>query len=678
MSRQKRLEHAIAKAKSSLGDSEFRTAEFRSSPSTTTQTLRQTKLQKLLGKEASNEERHSLFSRQGVTQRPTFETISSRRVGDVNEYQNPFLKSSNRSSSDHIAHRLNSMREQRLQSIAAQESIQAEPHSTEINSFAPAWMSVLEEQRSMSSHPSHTISQTSQFIRRSPVPQFRWPRKVQWSERQSFRQWFVSSENMEATHLMEAIIDEPTSTMNPVTIVGGEQTGTTFLLRATGQALLRRQEGHILWFNGLDLNHSNDTPIEDAIEHCLAILIDDVEAFAQHEQWNVMMGEWIEHALNNGIQVIASTKIHLDDLPSSKMRRLLNDGISCEIMAPTEHSLVNYAHWHAQHRNLILTELELIHLVRASNHSWRSVRNSIEQLAHEQHREQKELYSNFSKIKSDVSPEHLDDLSNEIISKAVDTVHTGFDIGGVELFNEIPEWEDDYTPPEFENLAVKDVPLSQIEDDVQQLIEKVNPTSPSVLDVHDEDKFIVSKEKFANVDDISTTVEILVDIDERMDRAILSRDERMSEEKSILEIEQSMEALNQRIQHADLEELITIADELKIIDGELNAIQHGPEHGTEVDDLDSFNPENEWFIDQNDVSIEDLSQPDTEVQPEFEIADDIESPEDMFEEEEYVEKKGGNGIPKKMHWDLMLDNVVHLSTLKRKRIMMPIEDGEEE
>ena len=66
------------------------------------------------------------------------------------------------------------------------------------------------------------------------------------------------------------------------------------------------------------------------------------------------------------------------------------------------------------------------------------------------------------------------------------------------------------------------------------------------------------------------------------------------------------------------------------------------------------------------------------MQPEFEIADDIESPEDMFEEEEYVEKKGGNGIPKKMHWDLMLDNVVHLSTLKRKRIMMPIEDGEEE
>jgi len=81
--------------------------------------------------------------------------------------------------------------------------------------------------------------------------------------------------------------------------------------------------------------------------------------------------------------------------------------------------------------------------------------------------------------------------------------------------------------------------------------------------------------------------------------------------------------------------LIRIADELQVIDEQLQSIH---ETSPLLGQLDSFEPEGEWFIDEHEVGVDELQQ----------------SPQ------------------------MNSKDKVHLSTLKKKTILQPTELGEEE
>ncbi|MEK9697166.1 MAG: hypothetical protein VW270_15495, partial [Candidatus Poseidoniales archaeon] len=109
----------------------------------------------------------------------------------------------------------------------------------------------------------------------------------------------------------------------------------------------------------------------------------------------------------------------------------------------------------------------------------------------------------------------------------------------------------------------------------------------------------------------------------------------MNDDAMLSKIGNSMEDLNSRIQDADIEELIRIADELQVIDEQLQSIQEkSPLH----DQLDSYEPKGEWFIDEHEVDIDEL------------------------------QKTSQMNVKEK----------VHLSTLKKKTILQPQASGEEE
>jgi len=627
-----KLLDSIASAKNLLKDSEFNNLNF-DDVNDKKQNVKQplSKLNTLLGRTVEKAPRPSLFHRQGVAQRPTYDTISKPLIGG-DEYDNPFLRQSNQDyETNLISQRLNDMRKRRLDAIG-EDGLELPQNIVGQDKFgSPLWMKVLHEQRSTATEKLRSIDFNNGPQFQGEVKPFKWPRKLQWSENHSFRQWFTSKENEKATRLIEGVIDSPSELINPLTIVGGEQSGTTFLLRATGQAMLRRQEGHVLWFNALDLEHVSHTPIQDALYGCSTIIVDDVEQFAQHDTWKINMGEWFEHALQSSVQIITSSKRHIQDLPSSKMRRFLLDGIESFIPPPSTSTLVQFGRWHARQRNMIIEEEQLVDLVHSSQKSWRSIRNKLEEHVHSQKQSIKEYDGIQPRFEKDVPS-----ISDQIISNAIDVVHTDIDVGGVELFSELEGFgEDDYEPPVFEDIVSKETPLDKIQDDTASLIQKIIPTLPSLMNVKEEDKFIVSKDKFENSGDIFKTADMLVDIDDRVEAAFGHRVTSLHDDAMLSKIGTSMEELSSRIQDADIEELISIADKLQVIDEQLQSLQEGtpPQHH-----LDSYEPEGEWFIDEHEVDIDEL-------RPSLE---------------------------------LNVKQMVHLSTLKKKTILQPQVLGEEE
>ena len=111
-------------------------------------------------------------------------------------------------------------------------------------------------------------------------------------------------------------------------------------------------------------------------------------------------------------------------------------------------------------------------------------------------------------------------------------------------------------------------------------------------------------------------VEVLVDIDASVDaRVNAMSSEVVASSLELQSLEERMVALAQRAVDADIEELIVIADELRVIEERL--VEIDPDRkplppfddgviSDESNDLDTYEPEGEWNIDGTDVDPEDL------------------------------------------------------------------------
>ncbi|MDA0715742.1 MAG: hypothetical protein O3A74_04185 [archaeon] len=153
--RGKKLNDALHSAEKMLLDSDYKNVKF----SNPTKRIEKgdikplSKLNSLLGNQSVKTQRPSLFSRQGVSQRPTYDTISKDILGSIDEYKNPFLSKNQHSSEEFsISKRLNEMRKSRLHSIE-KATAESQYDYVGLDQFGtPLWMNVLQEQRSMSIH----------------------------------------------------------------------------------------------------------------------------------------------------------------------------------------------------------------------------------------------------------------------------------------------------------------------------------------------------------------------------------------------------------------------------------------------------------------------------------------------------------------------------------------------
>ena len=201
-----------------------------------------------------------------------------------------------------------------------------------------------------------------------------------------------------------------------------------------------------------------------------------------------------------------------------------------------------------------------------------------------------------------------------MIKSVTDVVYSEQEFGGIELNSELPNLSDDYEPPELEHLLQNSQGLEHLSHQLNSSLESLTPEAPSVIDMDDRDKHLVAEMNRIIERDHSIAADILTDLDMSIDEKMNQSDYQVHSEADILaNLESRLLNLASRTSEASIEGLIDIADELRGLEHELLSVGNSEGVVTQSNRqelasvLDSYVPENEWNVDESDVSIGDLT-----------------------------------------------------------------------
>ncbi len=624
-----------------------------STPSDAHQRPARSKLNTLLGKTSVPRRPLSLFQTVGVSQRPTYDLIADRILGtDVGAPQS-FLDH-HTGYAHHVAERLLHL-QQRL------EAAQSPPLSSETPDLyvgveadgRPVWSQVLSEQRGEERRalgeelapPSEADAFHATRILNIASD---WPQRLGWSNHLTFKQWFVAEENFQATQYCEQVVDRPAHHLNPLLVVADPQAGCSHLLHATGQALLRRQEGHVLFIAAADMSGTDvlDASWQNALPGATALVIDDVHEFAEHETWSHQLGVLVDHALNHGLQVIAGGRTAVNAFSSSRLKEVFRSSLEVRLTSPQSPTLMAYARWRCAQRNLLISDRHLAQISRMQPQGWRMIETRLEQLALAfesgavllDHDDVDDVLGGVNPAASIEEEQRVEDLASRLVGDALDSVYSSLEAGGIDLHSPLEPWaEDDYQPPGWDATSMRDG-ARHLEEKLRESVDSVEPGRPSVLDVHEREKYIIRANDPLDDSDVGRAVEVLVDIDEAIDQRMnASTTASVSGSLELQQLEEQMVVLAQRAVEADIDELITIADELRSLEERLVELdpdraplppfeddvpakrerkavrrRKRPAATAPQEALDSFEPEGEWNIDGTGISADDLLEEESE------------------------------------------------------------------
>ena len=609
------------------------------------------KLNRLLGTAHMPRDRLPLFQRVGVEQRPTYDLVAERVLGTNVASHRPGWTDSGYAT--HVAERLGQLRE-RWDAPSPVTKLDDEPSSF-IGWEAdgrPVWRRVLDEHRGAETEivdndpsPAIELPPPSSFTSHDFVASTAWPPHVVRSSHMTFKHWFVGEENFAATQACEGVVDRPGGSLNPLMVQAAPQSGCSHLLHATAQALLRRQSGAVLRIAESDVV-GRDGPLpgwDDALAQALALVIDDLHAFVGHETWSHHLGVMVDAALNLGVQVLLGGHVSLDDVPPSRLREVLRTATVVRLMSPSRPTLLAYARWRCSQKNLLLHDVHLAQLVEGGAGAWRSVDGALERLSLAlkggevllEDDDVRELLEHGTLSRPVIdAPERarVADVARRVVGAAVDHVLTDQDLSGVALHAApLVMTEDEYTPPSWsadDLLAADDEAAAR---HLRATMEAVTPGLPSVLDVNERDRYLLEQHESLRFDDVERAVDTLVALEEQIDAELAASDAQVVEGSSELhQLESAMVALAQRASNADIDELITIADELRDLEERLVALdpmreplpafdeepQQAPKkrrfgrrkrkQPSTSEALDSYEPEGEWNVQAEGIEASDL------------------------------------------------------------------------
>lgn len=613
------------------------------------------KLNTLLGRQSVPKRSLSVFQSVGVPQRPTYDLIADRVLGANLPPHRSFLDEAS-TYADHVAQRLRHLQQQ--MNTASMEDSGPEQESPFVGveeNGQPVWRAILHAQRGQVSHtldeslaaPVEVMARQQSRVSHS-VPA--WPNRMEWSSQGTFKSWFVGEENFEATQHCEACIDSPVVRFNPLFIEAAPQSGCSLLLHATGQAWLRRSEGHVLHLTAADASSValQSAAWNEALPGATALVVDDLHEFAQHEGWRHQLGLMLDHALNLGIQVLAGGRVSPTDLPASRLKEVLRTSTVVKLYAPTVPSLMAFARWRCAQKNLLMSDVHLAQLARLPPTGWRSVDQRLEQvrMAFDKGGVLLDHDDVVRWLEPSTDPEmvlkeeqRVEDVAAVLVGKALDSVYSSVEPGGIDLHAELTPWgEDDYNPPSWEQEGLASRQTEAFESALQATIDRVTPSKPSVLDVHERERFLLRDHNSMDLSDIERAVDVLVDLDDTIDHR-MGRSEQVSTVTSseLYRLEERMVELAQRAVDADIEELISIADELRLLEERLVEVdperkplppfeEDGPANRRRTalrrqsnpkatappstapssTALDEYEPQGEWNIDEEGISANDL------------------------------------------------------------------------
>ncbi|MDP6199663.1 MAG: DnaA/Hda family protein, partial [Candidatus Poseidonia sp.] len=527
MSQPTKLRSVLEEAKEHLGNAVILTdqaaADGQAEPMTGDQPAR-SKLNTLLGKTSTPQKTSSLFQRVGVAQRPTYDLIADRVLGPETRQHRTFLDEGS-GYAEHVAERLRQLQERLKARPIDEETIAEERGYVGLEQDGrPVWMQILDEQRGRAIHALQgdlAPPDQSDPLHAAHVLDIAasWPPRLVWSNHRTFKQWFVCEENFEATQCCEVVIDHPGTRMNLLHLEAHPQSGCTLLIQSTGQALLRRQEGHVLTLSAADVASPDamNSRWKDALAGATALLIDDVQEFAHAQEWNHQLGLLLDHALNLGLQVVVGGRGKCDSFPPSRLKELLSTAVTAELYPPSVPTLMAYGRWRCVQRNMLVSDVHLAQMARMEPASWRAMDGRLEQLALAidrgavllDHDHVANVLSPSSSSPSSVAmaTKRVEDVAKTLVGEALDSVYSSIDPGGVELHMPLkPMPEDEYSPPDWDEHTFDRNRPDGFEQRLAQAVERVTPAHPSVLDVHERERYLISDDALA-LDDIERAID---------------------------------------------------------------------------------------------------------------------------------------------------------------------------
>tara|TARA_B100001093_G_scaffold224852_1_gene215439 strand:- start:17866 stop:19908 length:2043 start_codon:yes stop_codon:yes gene_type:complete len=607
------------------------------------------KMNRLLGKhdvKASHE--RTLLQRTGLVERPTFDVVADKVLGKSSQQRKPALDLTAKgdSISDIAARRIRSLRQRTIESIEMHEHQESDGYVGIEEDGRPVWEMILDQQRGRSSTiiapELAPVDESSPYHANVAAPvEGNWPQYLRPETRMSFKQWFITDENFRATQAAEAVVDSPGLTLNPLLIVGPSQTGRSHLLHATAQAVLRRQEGPVFLLSAADFIGMEHLPKgwQETLVGSRLLVLDDADEVAHHSALANEIGAMVDYAINLGVHVMLSSKSESDGWPSSRLWELTKHAATLHMQSPKPTSMVLFARNLAQKKGLMLDDGQLASIVLHESVGWRSTQSNFDllALALQSGREVIDgddvtaLLSNHldeDKPHHHIEREHVEDIATRLVNSAVDTVFSDTVIGGIDLHSELPiVGNDEYNPPDLnieEMAAQSDARHAAY---MQTALEDTSPSSPSVLALHEREEHLIARKGRIEERDYGIAADLLTDLDESFDARINSfEDELKQSSKQLAAIEQKMLDLASRTPEANMNELISISDELRSMESALVEFDPEREPWPEFEEqepvkkrtvgrvkkthpltaLESHEPKGEWNIDAGNVDMLDL------------------------------------------------------------------------
>ena len=655
-SRREHLDLAIARAKQRLAETGAAPALPKEEQDANVKGIApKSRLNQLLGKRSVPAPKQgTLLQRFGVVERPTYHLVADAVLGKESRKHQPSLNLSadDESLASIVSSRLRNLRERTGASI---EEELAGDHPEDFfvgleQDGRPVWESVLDHQRGRAIHalPNHLAQpeESSPFHHGTAAPlDAPWPPRLSPESRMSFKQWFTTEENLRATQAAEAVVDSPGLALNPLLLVGPNESGRSHLVHAMAQGVMRRQEGEVYLLNAADLTPLERLPLgwQEALAHARLMAIDDAHLIADRPDTASMVGMMVDYALNMGVHVVLSSTVETNRWPASRLWDLVKNAAKVNLQSPTPTSLVLFARHLALKRGLMLDDGQLASIVLQTQPSWRATKANLDLVALAIESGQELLDGDdVASVLSGEQPkshlprqmldrEHVSDIATRLIAQATDVIYSDTKIGGIELHSELPIiGPDGYEPPEFDTVAMAQSARSRHESYMKTALHDIDLKLPSVLALDERDEHLVARTGRIEERDYSTAAEILTDLDESIDQQIGAFESEFTERGMRLEnLENKMMALAQQTPDASIEELIQIADELRRLEEELVEIdpERGPLPPFEEDNekkrrkvgrrrkkpdvkeeqaLDSFVPEGEWDVDASTIDMLDL------------------------------------------------------------------------
>ena len=655
-SRREHLDLAIARAKQRLAESGASPVLPKEEQGSNAKGIApKSRLNQLLGKHSvSAPKQGTLLQRFGAVERPTYHLVADAVLGKESRTHQPALNLSanDESLASIVSSRLRTLRERTGASIEQELAVeQSEDFFVGLEQDGrPIWESVLDSQRGRTIHalPNHLAQpeESSPFHHGTAAPlDAPWPPRLRPESRMSFKQWFTSEENLRATQAAEAVVDSPGLALNPLLLVGPNESGRSHLIHAMAQGVIRRQEGEVYLLKAADLIPLERLPLgwQEALAHARFIAIDDAHLIADRPDTASMVGTMVDYALNMGVHVVLSSTIDTSRWPASRLWDLVKNAAKVNLQSPTSTSLVLFARHLALKRGLMLDDGQLASIVLHTQPSWRATIANLDLVALAIESGQELLDGDdvaavltgeqpqSRRMKPTLEREHVSDIATRLIAEATDVIYSDTKIGGIELHSELPViGADAYEPPELDTATMAQNAQSRHEAYMKTALHDIDLKVPSVLALDERDEHLVARTGRIEERDYSTAAEILTDLDESIDQQIGAFETEFTERGMRLEnLENKMMALAQQTPDASIEELIRIADELRRLEEEL--VEIDPERGplppfeediekkrrkvgrrrkkTDIKQeqaLDSFVPEGEWDVDASTIDMLDL------------------------------------------------------------------------